>query len=71
VEYVQPVGRLGSKGARAFEIHGGREGGYRGFSMKRAVVPGLWRVEVETQEGRIIGRIDFRVVPGARPQPSW
>jgi hypothetical protein len=54
----------------AFEIHGGREGGYRGFSMKRAVAPGFWRVEVETGEGRIIGRIDFEVVPGKRPQPS-
>ena len=53
----------------AFEIHGGREGGYRGFSMKHAVVPGRWRVEVETPEGRIIGRIDFRVVPGAQSAP--
>ncbi len=54
----------------AFEIHGGREGGYRGFSMKHAVVPGVWRVEVETEEGRIIGRIDFKVVPGVKPEPS-
>lgn len=54
----------------AFEIHGGRQGGYRGFSMKRAVVPGTWRVEVETEEGRIIGRIDFQVVPGLKPHPS-
>jgi hypothetical protein len=53
----------------AFEIHGGREGGYRGFSMKRAVVPGDWRVEVETEEGRLIGRIDFRVVTSPQPRP--
>jgi len=54
----------------AFEIHGGREGGYRGYSMKRAVVPGIWRVEVETGEGRVLGRIDFKVVPGSKPPRS-
>jgi len=54
----------------AFEIHGGREGGYRGFSMKRAVVPGTWRVEVETDEGRLIGRIDFTVVQSPKRRPS-
>jgi hypothetical protein len=50
----------------AFEIHGGREGGYRGFSVKHAVTPGPWRVEVETDEGRIIGRIDFNVEQGSK-----
>jgi hypothetical protein len=50
----------------AFEIHGGREGGYRGFSVKHAVTPGPWRVEVETDEGRIIGRIDFKVEQGSK-----
>jgi hypothetical protein len=52
-----------------FEISGGREGGYRGFSFKRAVTPGKWRVEVETGDGRILGRIDFTVlaVEGKHP----
>jgi len=42
-----------------FEIAGGREGGYRGFTRKSGVVPGRWRVEVETERGQTLGRIDF------------
>lgn len=45
-----------------FQISGGREGGYRGYSFKRALTPGKWRVEVETGEGQILGRIDFNVI---------
>jgi hypothetical protein len=42
-----------------FEIAGGRESGYRGFTKKSGIVPGDWRVEVETDRGQILGRIDF------------
>jgi hypothetical protein len=46
-------------------IVGGRKGGYRAFTMKQSVVPGDWRVDVETAEGRIIGRVSFRVEPSS------
>jgi hypothetical protein len=42
-------------------IVGGRKGGYRAFTVKQLVVPGDWRVDVETAGGRIIGRVSFRV----------
>ena len=42
-------------------ISGGREGGYRGYTIKQRVMPGDWRVDAETAEGRIIGRVSFRV----------
>lgn len=45
----------------AFAISGGREKGYRGHTVKQLVQPGDWRVDVETAEGRIIGRVSFRV----------
>ena len=41
------------------EIAGGRESGYRGFTKKSGILPGDWRVEVETERGQILGRIDF------------
>jgi hypothetical protein len=44
-----------------FEISGGREGGYRGFTRKRLLTTGEWRVEVETEQGAILGRVDFTV----------
>jgi len=42
-------------------IAGGREKGYRGYTIKQRVVPGDWRVDVETAEGHVIGRVSFRV----------
>lgn len=42
-------------------ISGGREGGYRGYTVKQKLAPGDWRVDVETEDGRIIGRVGFQV----------
>lgn len=42
-------------------IAGGRERGYRGYTVKQRLIPGDWRVDVETEEGRVIGRVSFRV----------
>jgi hypothetical protein len=45
-----------------YPSEGGREEGYRGYSWKRGVFPGTWRVTVETPDGLKIGRIEFTVV---------
>lgn len=45
----------------SFFITGGREEGYRGFSMKGNLTPGRWRCSVETTSGALIGRISFMV----------
>lgn len=42
-------------------VSGGREEGFRGFTEKSNYEPGDWRVEVETSDGREIGRISFSV----------
>jgi MFS family permease len=42
-------------------IGGGREGGFRTYSMKENVFPGLWRVDVRTPRGQIIGRLSFKI----------
>lgn len=53
----------------SYTIIGGREGGYRGYTVKRKITPGRWRVEVRTTEGRLLGRIPFAVVPAShRPK---
>jgi hypothetical protein len=53
-----------------FPIAGGRDDGYRGYTVKQRVTPGDWRVDVETADGRIIGRVKFRVEPGPPESPS-
>lgn len=46
----------------SFPINGGRVQGYRGWSVKEGLTPGLWRCDVETAGGGLIGRISFEVV---------
>ncbi|GMU73836.1 MAG: hypothetical protein AMXMBFR44_0350 [Candidatus Campbellbacteria bacterium] len=45
-----------------FPITGGREEGFRGYSIKRSLEEGAWRVSVETREGLVIGRVRFDVI---------
>lgn len=42
-------------------VTGGRRGGYRGTTTKANYTPGEWRVQVETSDGREIGRMYFTV----------
>ncbi len=44
-----------------FAISGGRDEGYRGYSLKRDVTPGEWRVNVRTVYKQLIGRVEFEV----------
>ncbi len=44
-------------------IVGGREEGFRGFATKSNYSSGKWRVQVETEDGREIGRVYFKVFP--------
>jgi len=51
-----------------FPIYGGSDRGYRGYSEKTAVVPGLWRVLVTNDQGQVLGTTKFQVVSvGAEP----
>ncbi|MEO5667286.1 MAG: DUF2914 domain-containing protein [Bdellovibrionota bacterium] len=45
-----------------FDIAGGREEGYRGYTIKTNYEPGEWRVSIETLDGREVGRVDFDVI---------
>lgn len=44
-----------------YPISGGREQGYRGYSVKTNIQPGQWRVTVKTQNGQILGRTKFDI----------
>ncbi len=50
-----------------FNITGYRDGGYRGITRKRNVADGAWRVDVETEEGTLLGRIDFEIETVGEP----
>jgi hypothetical protein len=52
-----------------YPIVGGRDGGWRGYTFKRNITTGDWRIEVKTAEGRLLGRIPLEVTHAKeRPQ---
>ncbi len=51
----QTMSRIG------FDLTGGRNKGYRGYTYKQNVAFGLWRVKVETENGRTISMHEFTI----------
>lgn len=52
-----------------FPMKGGRDEGYRGFSMKENIFRGEWRVDIKTEKGQSIGRVRFDIENGTPPKP--
>lgn len=48
-----------------FNLAGGREGGYRGYTYKQNLAPGDWKVAVETEDGRTVAVHRFSI--GSEP----
>ena len=46
----------------SFPLSGGREDGYRAYSHKENIFPGLWRVSVRVGDRRIVGRLKFKII---------
>lgn len=62
-EAWMPVSRI------PFPIYGGRDGGYRGYSVKNQLFPGRWRVNVLTMRGQVVGRITFTIAAASSSPP--
>lgn len=45
----------------SYSISGGRQDGYRGFSLSSNITEGKWRVDIETERGQLIGRKSFSI----------
>ena len=45
----------------SYPINGGRDGGYRGYTIKKHPQDGDWRVDIATADGRLLGRVRFKV----------
>lgn len=49
----------------SFPAVGGRKNGFRWYTKRTGPEPGLWRVDFDTVDGRLIGRTQFTVAEGA------
>ena len=63
--YDEPARAWRTESTVRFPIVGGREGGYRAYSVKSMPANGRWRVDIETPDGLLIGRVRFSVAPGS------
>ena len=43
-------------------VVGGREDGFRTYSFGNNLLPGKWRINIETEQGHVIGRVRFQIV---------
>lgn len=59
--YDAETSRWKTEATVAFDVSGGREAGYRGYSLKSDPAPGKWRVLVQTLNGQTIGDLRFNV----------
>jgi hypothetical protein len=46
-----------------YGLTGGRDGGYRGYTFKKNIEMGEWRVDIITDDDQILGRIKFEIMP--------
>jgi hypothetical protein len=65
--YDKTERQWGTVMTKSYRIFGGRKNGYRGYTKMIDPRPGLWRVDVQTVDGRLIGRTTFEVIHG-RPR---
>ncbi|MBD3223366.1 MAG: DUF2914 domain-containing protein [Caldithrix sp.] len=45
-----------------YVVQGGRDGGYRGYTYKTNIMPGRWRVDIQTDHQKLLSRLNFTVV---------
>ena len=55
---------------KGFDLAGGRNGGFRGYTYKQDVAAGEWKVRVETESGHTVVVHAFSVVTDEPPEPD-
>jgi hypothetical protein len=61
-QYQNTAGKWINSSELAFNISGGRENGYRGYSTTTKLHENRWRISVETERGQVLGRKTFKII---------
>jgi hypothetical protein len=60
-----------TKSRIGFNLSGGRNGGFRGYTYKRNIQPGEWRIKVETENKRTLTVYQFTLYNGSDSDPDF
>jgi len=60
--YNKNTGSWVLKSTLSYPLSGGRDNGYRGYSYKKSIQPGKWRVDVTNQKGQVLGTKKFEII---------
>lgn len=67
--YNEATGDWEEHARLSYAISGGRDSGYRGYTLIQNYQDGTWRCSVETERGQVLGRETFEVDATAAPAP--
>lgn len=67
--YDEEEGAWVERSRISYPILGGRDGGYRGYTLISSHEPGRWRCKVETGRGQVLGREYFTITREGEPAP--
>jgi hypothetical protein len=67
-QYVPEDKEWRTYGRFSYSIDGGRDNGFRGYTLIEHATAGRWRCTVETDRKQVLGRETFTVVDGAVPE---
>lgn len=67
--YDETKGEWVTETVISLPVVGGRDGGFRTYSMRSNLANGKWRVNIETEQSQVIGRLRFNLLPVENQPP--
>ena len=44
-----------------YQLYGGRDGGFRGYTAKTIITPGDWQIDIITEDDLLLGTVEFKI----------
>ena len=67
-KYDEEKGEWEDTSRISYPISGGRDGGFRGYTLLSAYTEGRWRCQVETARGQVLGSAVFEIAERGTPE---
>lgn len=54
-----------------YQLYGGRDGGFRGYTAKAIITPGEWHIDIITEDDLLLGTVFFEVKSAAKREGDF